>query len=131
MIVPRLFNLPAIETNALMTVAEGMNIPFAIKRVYWITSNKFDEIRGEHSHKSCQQLLVCISGQLNISLEDCGGTSYSYCLDSSSKMVLIPPNYWCKIEYSKNSVVLVMASHVYDEKDYIRDYEQFKSQTLV
>lgn len=128
MTTPRLFNLPVVEKNFMMTIAEGTNIPFAIKRVYWITSNQGDEIRGEHAHKSCQQLMVCIDGELHITLEDVGGNKKAYSLTHPNDMVLIPPGYWCKIEYKKDAVVLILASHEYDEGDYIRDYQDFKSQ---
>lgn len=130
MAIPRLYNLPSVDINAVMTIAEGNNIPFDIKRVYWITSNTIDEIRGEHAHKSCQQLLVCLHGQLNIELEDVLGKKHKFNLQTPNEMVLIPPCYWCKIEYKKDAVVLVLASHEYDESDYIRDYESFMSQEI-
>lgn len=130
MTTPRLYNLPVVENNSLMTIAEGTNIPFAIKRVYWITSNQNVEIRGEHAHKSCQQLMVCIEGDLHITLEDIEGKKESFSLTKPNHMVLIPPGYWCKIEYKKNATVLVLASQEYDELDYIRNYEDFKAQTI-
>lgn len=130
MAIPRLYNLPSVDMNAILTIAEGSNIPFDIKRVYWITSNLQDEIRGEHAHKSCQQLLVCLHGELNVELEDITGNRYQFQLTSPNEMVLIPEHYWCKIEYKKDAVVLVLASEEYDEHDYIRDYKVFKSQEL-
>jgi len=130
MAIPRLFNLPTVDINALMTIAEGNDLPFAVKRIYWITSNQMDEIRGEHAHKSCQQLLVCLHGNINIQLEDIDGVAYSFQLKNPNEMVLIPAKYWCKIEYKKDAVGLVMASHAYDANDYVRDYELFKSQEL-
>lgn len=130
MTIPRLYNLPVIDQNALMTIAEGTNIPFSIKRVYWITSNKIDETRGVHAHKSCQQLVACISGELKVSLESISGENQTFHLTQPNDALLIPSQYWCKIEYKKDSVVLVLASHQYDENDYIRDYGAFKSQAV-
>lgn len=130
MAIPRLYNLPSVDINAILTIAEGNDIPFDIKRVYWITSNEQDEIRGQHAHKSCQQLLVCLQGELNIGLEDINGNKHQFSLSQPNEMVLIPEQHWCKIEYKKDAVVLVLASQPYDENDYIRDYQNFKSQEL-
>lgn len=128
MTIPKLYNLPTVNQSALLTIAEGDFIPFDIQRVYWITSNLQDEIRGEHAHKSCQQLLSCLSGKLKISMEDIEGKKYFFELSQPNEMALIPPQYWCKIEYSKDAIVLVMASQTYDANDYIREYDTFKSQ---
>ncbi|SMD36443.1 WxcM-like, C-terminal [Reichenbachiella faecimaris] len=130
MTIPRLYNLPTVDINSIMTIAERDDLPFPVKRVYWITSNHEDEIRGEHAHKSCQQLLVCLHGELNIQLEDNHGNKSSFCLKHPNEMVLIPSQYWCKIAYKKDAIVLVMASHEYDPEDYIRVYDEFKSQEL-
>ncbi|UXX80027.1 FdtA/QdtA family cupin domain-containing protein [Reichenbachiella carrageenanivorans] len=129
MTIPKLYNLPTVNQSALMTIAEGDFIPFDIQRVYWITSNIQDQIRGEHAHKSCQQLLSCLSGKLKITMEDIQGKKYHFELSQPNEMVLIPSQYWCKIEYNKDAIVLVMASQGYDAKDYIREYNTFKSQT--
>lgn len=130
MTIPRLFNLPTIDFSSVITIAEGENIPFTVKRVYWVTSNHKDEIRGEHAHKSCQQLIICIDGQLIVKLEDINGKKYSYNLAKPNSMLLIPCQFWSKTEYKKGSVVLVLASHEYEEEDYIRDYTHFKAQRL-
>ncbi|MEP2025462.1 MAG: FdtA/QdtA family cupin domain-containing protein [Reichenbachiella sp.] len=130
MTIPRLYNLPTIDINSIMTIAERGDLPFTVKRIYWITSNQKDEIRGEHAHKSCQQLLVCLHGELNIGLEDIDGNKSTFQLRNPNEMILIPSQYWCKIEYKKDAIVLVMASQEYDANDYIRNYDVFKSQEL-
>ncbi|MEO9805845.1 MAG: FdtA/QdtA family cupin domain-containing protein [Reichenbachiella sp.] len=131
MTIPRLFDLPIIDLSSIMTVAEGDNIPFTVKRVYWVTSNQKDEIRGEHAHKSCQQLVACIDGELIVMLEDIQGNKYSYNLATPNSMLLIPSQFWSKIEYKKDCIVLILASHEYDEEDYIRNYSEFRSQSLI
>lgn len=129
MTIPKLYNLPVTDPITGMSIAEGDNMPFAIKRVYWMTSNEQDQIRGEHAHKSCQQLLVCLSGKLNITLEDLNGKKYTFDLSQPNLMLWVPAQYWSKIEYKKGAVILVLASAEYDEQDYIRDYSVFKAQS--
>jgi len=125
---PKKYSLPQIGSSSLLTIAENVDIPFQIKRAFWITSIKKGEIKGEHAHKKSRQLLICISGELQIVLEDKDGNKYSYLLSKPNEAVYIPAQYWGKIVYKKDSVILALASDEYDEQDYIRDYNIFKSQ---
>lgn len=125
---PKLYKLSTINSNAIITIAENKNIPFEVKRVFWITSIKKGAVRGEHAHKTSEQLLVCIQGALNVTLESVNGKKEFFQLSKPNEAVYIPPNFWGRIEYVSDSTVLALASDEYNEDDYIRDYAFFKAQ---
>lgn len=103
------------------------HLPFAPKRYFIVYNVQNREIRGEHAHKQLSQFLVCIVGSCSVMLDD-GNKKEEYVLDNPGKGVLIPPMVWgVQYKYSSNAVLLVLASDVYDENDYIRDYDQFIS----
>jgi len=105
---------------------EGENdIPFAIKRIYYITDVKKGVWRGAHSHKNLKQLLFCPFGEILIKLTD-GIVSNSILLNEPNKGVLILKPLWRDILWNQdNSVLCVAASDYYDQSDYIRDFEDF------
>ena len=98
---------------------------FKINRVYWVTNVTKGTIRGYHAHKRNKQILICIKGAVNINLDD-GLNRESVILADSTRALYLGNNVWHSIEYiEQDSVLLVLASENYEEKDYIRDYEQF------
>ena len=102
-------------------------INFNFKRVFIVKSNKF-QIRGKHAHKKCIQLLNCASGSVEISCETVKGDNYKFLLDKPDKYLVIPKMVWCEQRYKKNNTVLVViCSDRFDEKDYIRKYKLFKN----
>jgi len=108
-------------------IAEGKkNIPFEIKRVYYI--NKLDNskaVRGKHAHKKLFQVIFCVNGSFAIDFDD-GTDKQSICLDSSSQGIILPPMMWHTMhDFSKNCALLVLASDYFDESDYIRNYDEF------
>ena len=113
--------------DSVLTIAECDNLPFIVKRIFWLDNIEAEEIRGEHAHRTSQQLLICLNGSLTIDLEDTSHKTYSFKLSSSNEALYMPPMHWGKITYSKPSTVLSVASDEYDETDYIRDYQEFKS----
>lgn len=126
-------NEPWIELPKLgdergqLSVAEvGSHAPFDIKRVYWIYQTIQGVTRGLHAHKQLEQLAIAVSGSCKMLLDD-GASRVSYLLDSPCRALYIGPGMWREMsEFSPDCVLLVLASEVYDEADYIRDYEQFK-----
>jgi dTDP-4-dehydrorhamnose 3,5-epimerase-like enzyme len=108
-------------------VAESKrHIPFPIKRTY-VISNVRDKsaIRGNHAHKKTAQVMFCVSGSFNLHLDD-GELKQKLLLDNPECGVILGPMLWHAMsEFSKDCVILVFASHYYDEGDYIRDYEDF------
>lgn len=121
-----------IELQALgdsrggLVVAEALkNIPFEIKRVYWIHSTQKGVERGFHGHKALQQVAVAVSGSCEIVLDN-GDMKATVSLDSPSKGVSIGSGVWRVIKnFSSDCVLVVFANSLYDESDYIRDYDEF------
>jgi dTDP-4-dehydrorhamnose 3,5-epimerase-like enzyme len=109
-----------------LTIAEeGIEVPFKIQRVYWIHGVPKGEERGMHSNKVSSEYVIAISGSVDITLEDASGRR-TYHLDSKEKGLLIPPDTWDEIRnFSHDAVLLVLASHSYDETAYINTYEEF------
>lgn len=102
------------------------NIPFKIKRVYFINNfaNK-KAVRGLHAHKKLTQVIFCIKGSFRLHLDD-GYKRQTIKLRDPSKGIILGPGLWHKItDISKDCVILVLASDLYKESDYIRDYKEF------
>ena len=102
-------------------------VPFEVKRVYYIFDTTPGTVRGNHAHKDLRQLLVCVSGACTIACEMPDGTKSEHRLDWPDRGLLIEGLVWRQMkEFSKDAVLLVLASEHYDESDYIRDYQVFK-----
>jgi UDP-2-acetamido-3-amino-2,3-dideoxy-glucuronate N-acetyltransferase len=103
----------------------GKGLPFLPKRYFIITGVPSKEVRGEHAHKECHQLLVSINGSVSCLVDD-GTNRAEYSLDTPEKALHIPPMIWgTQYKYSSDCVLLVLASHEYDPDDYIREYDVF------
>ena len=113
----RLGNLTVVENES--------DIPFALKRVYYLYDVPGGEKRGAHAHKGLHQLIVAASGSFTITLDD-GTHKRSFTLNRPYQGLLIVPGIWRELDdFSSGSVCLVLASEKYDAEDYIRDYEEF------
>ncbi|KAA8705840.1 MULTISPECIES: sugar 3,4-ketoisomerase [Pseudomonas] len=114
------------ERGQLIALENNKNIPFAIKRVYYLTQTREDVARGFHAHKELMQVAVCISGRCLMKLDD-GVNQEEVWLDSPVKAILIRKMIWREMHhFSPDCVLLVLASELYDEQDYIRSYSDFK-----
>lgn len=116
------------STQGSLCVAESQSseVPFEIKRVYYIYDVHSGVTRGFHAHKTLQQVLICVHGKIRITLDDGKNVQNSYILDSPSSVLYVGPNLWRTMEWIESgSVLLVLASEHYDEADYIRNYESF------
>ena len=101
-------------------------VPFSIKRVYYIYDTTPGTVRGNHAHRELKQLLVCISGACTILCGMPDGAKTEYRLDWPDKGLLIEGLVWRQMkEFSKDAVLLVLASEHYTEADYVRDYSEF------
>lgn len=122
----RIIELPS-ETDsrgALTYIESRSTIPFNIKRVYYLYEFS-GERRGEHAHKELEQVIVALGGGLDVTLDD-GETRTVIRLDNPTKGLYIPPGLWRELEnFESKMVCLVLASKYHDEKDYIRDYQEF------
>ena len=85
-----------------------------------------DVQRGNHAHKNLEQVIICTSGVLVINLENKSGNKLTFTLDSPDMGLYISSGYWRTLDFSKNTVLLCLASQSYEEDDYIRDYDVFK-----
>lgn len=124
--IVEIIDIPKIE-NSLGNIAviEGNSIPFEIKRVYYLYDIPSSAIRGGHAHKNLQQILIAISGSFDVVLKD-GNSVKTIILNKPDKGLLINNNIWRELEnFSSGAVCLVLASDVYKEEDYIRDYDEF------
>ncbi len=111
-----------------ITVAEEQkNVPFEIKRVYWTYYTPQDIIRGGHAHKELQQIIFAVSGTIEFNTLDMEGNNETFILDTPSKGLYIPKLIWRDIKFSHSAVLLCLASELYDEKDYFRDFDEFKN----
>lgn len=102
-------------------------IPFEIKRVYYLYDVPGGETRGGHAHKELQQLIVAASGSFDVVLDD-GKIKKTITLNRPNFGLYITPGIWRDLNnFSSGAVLLVLASQPYSEDDYIRDYNQFQS----
>ena len=119
------FKLLGDDRGHLTVLEENKNIPFNIKRVYYLTGTKLGVSRGFHAHKELEQIAVCVSGKCRMILDD-GLQKEEVWLDSPNKAVRIEKMIWHEMhDFSPDCVLLVLANDHYDESDYIRDYSTF------
>ena len=119
--------LPRIKNRAgnITPVENNTNLPFAVSRVFYLYDIPGGEDRGAHSHKECHQFLVAVSGSFEIELND-GVNKRTVALSRPYYGLHIPPGIWAAEKgFSSGAICLVLASHKYDEKDYIRNYEEY------
>lgn len=114
------------DDRGSLTVVEGKkDIPFDIKRVYYIYDTKMDVRRGFHAHKTLEQIAVCMAGSCKFHLDD-GRETAEVLLDSPAKGLYIGKMIWREMyDFSPNCVLMVLASEYYLENDYLRNYEDF------
>jgi len=114
------------ERGMLVALEEYKDIPFEIKRVYYMYDTKKDIHRGFHAHKNLEQILVCVSGSCKIRLDN-GYESKIVTLETPYEGLYITKSLWREMyDFSDDAVLLVFASDIYKEEDYIRDYDEFK-----
>lgn len=102
-------------------------VPFPVNRVYYIFDTTPGTVRGNHAHRSLRQVLICTSGACTIVCEMPDGTKSEHRLDWPNKGLLIEGLVWRQMkDFSKDAVLMVLASEHYDEADYIRDYDVFR-----
>lgn len=113
------------EQGNLTVVENNSNFPFNVKRVFYLYDIAGGESRGAHAHKECHQFLIAASGSFEVSLDD-GNYKRQVLLNRPNIGLHIPPGIWAsELNFSSGAICLVLASHQYNEADYIRDYQEF------
>lgn len=123
----KLISIPKIEDRrGNLSVIEHDCVPFQIKRVYYLYDVPSGAFRGGHSHKEQYEFLIALSGSFEVVVDDANATQ-RIMLNKPNEGLLIPKGVWRELEnFSSGAVCLVLASDVFDEDDYIRNYETFK-----
>ena len=121
-------DIPKIkDPRGNLAVIEQQTLPFAHKRVYYLFDVPSDAKRGGHSHIEQHEVLIALSGSFTVVLDD-GESTKKVVLNKPTKALHIPNGIWRELEdFSAGSVCLVLASDIFTEADYIRDYKKFKS----
>jgi dTDP-4-dehydrorhamnose 3,5-epimerase-like enzyme len=113
------------ERGFLVIAEDGHQIPFPIKRLFSATGVPSEIFRGDHAHRELHQLLICLSGSVEVTCDD-GDAKKVVILDSPASALHIPPAIWSKQVYQdERSVLLVLCDSLYNKDDYLRDYGQF------
>jgi oxalate decarboxylase/phosphoglucose isomerase-like protein (cupin superfamily) len=126
-ILPHIINLPKIldKRGNLSFFENCKQLPFTIKRTYWIYDVPGGEFRGSHAYKENEEFIVALSGSFDVILDN-GNEKQTFSLNRSYYGLYIPKLYWREMNnFSTNSLALIVSSTDYQEGDYIRDYKEF------
>ena len=113
------------QRGDLSFLEELKDVPFEVKRVYWITNIPEQQVRGGHAHKTDEQVIICIRGKVQVILESKAGNIFECQLHKSTEGLYIPMMWWGKMIFSDDAVLLGLSSQEFDETDYIRDRKAF------
>lgn len=128
----RIIELPRFldSRGNLSFVEQFTHIPFEIKRTYWIYDVPGGEARGGHAYKENQEFIIALSGSFDV-IVDNGKEKKTYTLNRSYYGLYVPKGTWREMNnFSTNSLAVILSSTLYDKKDYVFDYEQYKSMAL-
>ena len=124
-VVKYMFQPHGDERGQLVSLEEYNDIPFTIKRVYFMYDTLNNVIRGMHAHKHLEQILFCVHGSCKVLLDN-GKEKKIVPLERPYEGLYIPGNMWREMyDFSSDAVLMVLASEIYNEEDYIRDYDEF------
>ncbi len=127
----KLIELPKITDprGNLTFIEENRNVPFAIKRTYWIYDVPGGETRGGHSYRTLHELIIAVSGSFDVVVDD-GREKKVFSLNRSYYGLYVPNLFWRELEnFSTNSLCLILSSDAFSEADYIRNYGDFLTMT--
>lgn len=117
------------ERGKLVAIEGGVDIPFEIKRAFYIYGSAQDVVRGQHANRKTEFVLINVSGTSRVKLKDGKGREMDFCLDKPYVGLYIPAMVWKDMyNFSQDSVLLALASEHYDAEEYIRDYGVFANE---
>ncbi len=124
-VIKYMFQPHGDDRGQLIALEEMKDIPFHIKRVYYLYDTAKGVVRGKHAHRHLEQILVCIHGSCKVRLDN-GEEKKVVLLEKPYEGLYVAGNMWREMfDFSEDAVLMVMASQLYDEEDYIRDYDSF------
>ena len=124
-VIKYMFQPHGDERGQLIALEENKDIPFAIRRVYYMYDTLLGVVRGHHAHKSLEQILICIHGSCKVRLDN-GTEEKIVLLEKPYEGLYIANSMWREMyDFSEDAVLMVLASDFYKEEDYIRDYNEF------
>lgn len=126
---PELIKLNRVSSKGgvLSSVQEDENLPMEIKRSYWIYDLEENAARGHHVHLNSSRLLICLSGGVEVLLENKQGKVERYQLEIPSEALYVPPLHWINLSFAKNTILLVFASCLLEDDIMLKTYQEFKS----
>lgn len=114
------------DRGHLVVVEGGKDIPFEIKRMFYIFGSDADVVRGQHANRRTEFVLINVAGKSKVKVKDGEGNEAIYCLNRPHTGIYLPTMVWKDMyDFSEDSVLLVLASEHYDNTEYIRDYDAF------
>ena len=125
----KLLNFPKNHqlNGNLTSITNSQEVPFDIKRIYYLYDVPGGEARGGHAHKELYQIMIALSGSFTVTIDD-GNDKQTFHLFQPYQGLLIPPGLWRDLDtFSSGSICMVLASELYDEDDYFRDYEEYST----
>lgn len=120
------FNTNADSRGHLSYLEELKDVPFEVKRVYWLYDVPEQQVRGDHAHKTGEQVIICTSGTIEVLLEAVSGERFSCTLNRPDQGLYIPPHWWGRMLFKERATMIGLASDEFDETDYIRDRKDFQ-----
>lgn len=121
------FNKIGSPMEGYLSVGQSYKeVPFEIKRIFWTFYTPDGIIRGKHTHYNTEMIILALSGIIEVNLEKISGEKANFVLKNPNEGLYVPPLTWHEMSYSHTAVQLVITNSEYNEKDYIRDYEEFK-----
>lgn len=119
------FNQIIDSRGNLSFLEELKDVPFEVKRIYWLNDVPEQQVRGGHAHKTGEQVIICTQGIIEVVLESKDNQRLTYTLDQPDKGLYIPPMWWGKMLFKDKAMLLGLASDEFSEEDYIRNREEF------
>tara|TARA_Y100001963_G_C6571898_1_gene349264 strand:- start:237 stop:665 length:429 start_codon:yes stop_codon:yes gene_type:complete len=122
------YNMRTVIENDgnLVPIESNFDIPFPMKRIFYVYGVRDEDVRGQHAHYKTKQLLICVHGKIEVLCDD-GKKNRKYLLESPQQGLLVPEMIWDEQKYlSEDSVLMVIANTKYELSDYISDYDHFK-----
>ncbi|GJM27983.1 MAG: hypothetical protein DHS20C17_06180 [Cyclobacteriaceae bacterium] len=114
------------DSKGVLGVIDNRNIPFDIARIFWIHQVPDNTERGGHAHKTSEQLVICVEGIIDVTMEEITGKTHQFKLLPGSHGLYLPSLCWGYYNFQDNAIALCLASDYFKESDYIRSYQEFE-----